>query len=139
NTGIGSMLSDDVEEKADEKDKGLIDRAVGLEYCAGSEEIYTETLKAYVEENMGDKLDTYYSADDWDNYRITAHSIKSTSKAIGAMGLSDFAKEMEAFAKEKKIGEIASRHEAFVAKYCSVIDEIKAMLRDMILDGDDRE
>ncbi|MCR4738704.1 MAG: response regulator [Lachnospiraceae bacterium] len=117
--------------------EGLIDRETGIDYCAGDQDIYYETLKAFLEENMGDKLDACYKKDDWDNYRITAHAIKSTSRSIGAVKLSEFAKQMEEYAKDDKVVQIVSRHESFISDYRDVIGEIRGMLRDRFLNSED--
>ncbi|MCR5106669.1 MAG: response regulator [Lachnospiraceae bacterium] len=112
----------------DDKDMDIsdfLDHDTAMQYCAGSEEVFEEILKTYAEDDLRGNLIESFERNDWDNYRVTVHAIKSTSKTIGATELSDFAKEMEAYAKENRISEIASRHEALIEEYGHLIDLIR--------------
>lgn len=108
----------------------LIDRETAMLYCADSEEIYHEMLKAYLEqkEKYRRDVETYYGNEDWDNYRITVHSIKSTSLTVGAVKLSEEAKELEMAAKENRIQTIRDNNEAFLQHYQEVMTQIEQMM-----------
>ena len=73
----------------------FLDQEVGLEYCAGDEEIYREILEGYLEEDRREELKKSFDAEDLATYRVNAHAIKSTSLTIGATELSAKAKALE--------------------------------------------
>ena len=81
----------------------FLDQDVGLEYCAGDEEIYREIIEGYLEEDRRAELVKYYETDDLANYRVVAHAIKSTSLTIGATELSAKAKALEYAAADGRI------------------------------------
>ena len=77
--------------------KGLIDVELGLQYSAEMIEIYQDVLQTYCtlgEEKRREIIDTF-DAEDWKNYTVYVHSLKSTSMTIGAAELSDLAKKLE--------------------------------------------
>ena len=88
----------------------FLDTDSGMEYAAGSFDFYLSLLKTYVEDDKAQKLQGFYDSADWENYRITAHSIKGTSKTIGANALSDAAKALEMAARDKDLDYIHSHH-----------------------------
>ncbi len=45
--------------------------------------------------NKKKELDSSFAAEDWQTYKIVIHAMKSTSKMIGADGLSNGARELE--------------------------------------------
>lgn len=102
--------------------EGLLDTAVGLGYCCDSEEFYREMLTSYTENRKQDALDESYLNEDWENYRILVHALKSTSLSIGAVNLSEAAKALEAAAKEGDIAFINENHAAMMKDYQSLLD-----------------
>lgn len=69
----------------------------GLNFCQGDETLYRTILGEYLqgaEAHMAD-LRKYYEAGDWKNYGIQVHTLKSTSRTIGADALSAMAAELE--------------------------------------------
>jgi len=104
-----------------------VDTAQGLHYCNGDGDFY-ETLLAQYAKESGDKkriMEEALKADNIEDYKIRVHSIKSTSKMIGAMELSAAAKELEDAAKEMNRGFIDDNQDAMLAMYESVLDAIK--------------
>ncbi len=104
-----------------------IDINTGLHYCQ-NEIFYDEMLEEYAK-GYKDKLkeiDTYYESSDWKNYRIRVHAIKSTSKMIGALELSDTAKALEAAAKDLDIDTIRNGHPDFMVMYRTLLETIMA-------------
>lgn len=63
----------------------------------GSENLYWSVLKDYykVIDQKIELIQKLYDAGDWGNYTIEVHALKSASKQIGAMELSEMAFEME--------------------------------------------
>jgi HPt (histidine-containing phosphotransfer) domain-containing protein len=103
-----AVLSEEIAQPAeaklsldDEKFRKLknfgIDLEKGLKNMGGSIETYDEILTIYFEElpEKTERLRQNGSLGDMNAYSIDAHSIKSTSASIGAMTLSEMAKEHE--------------------------------------------
>lgn len=110
----------------------MIDREVGLEYCAGSEEIYREVLEAYCEEGPAylQKMKEYQALKDWKNYSVVVHTIKSNAKTIGALELSEAAKEQEMAAKSGDEETISAKWEQVYSAYQAALEEVKNMLEE---------
>ena len=80
-----------------------------------------------MEENKETKLAElrqYFDTKDIKNYEIRVHAIKSTSKIIGAMVLSDEAKFLEGAAKGGDEAVIAEKHPDFIQKYETLMNVI---------------
>ncbi len=119
------------QEVDDEKQEApLFNKRTALMYCGGSMEMYKEILSCYIEQ--GEKhiksLEKYFEEENWKNYCIVAHSLKSTSLTIGAEGFSELAKSQEMFIKENHISEATSNHEKFIDTYRSILDTAKGMI-----------
>lgn len=108
-----------------------IDTVEGLAYCADDQEFYIDMLREYVSEAKDriDRLCSSFSSRDWKNYGIQAHSIKSTSRMIGAKNMSELARAMEMAAKDGMEEAILSGHDRFVAGYCELSEHIAARIR----------
>jgi len=100
-----------------------IDTEEGLAYCADDPEFYEEMLAEYVNEGAGNvpELKGMFEAKDWEHYRIIAHSVKSTSRMIGAKEMAERAFEMETAAKEGSTEAIIASHPQFLEKYDNLI------------------
>ena len=122
------MLEVTAEEK---KEDSLlhIDRAIGLQYCL-DDELYRQVLESYLEQGQEykEQLMSYYEAKAWHDYAVVAHAIKSSSLSIGAVTLSDLAKEQEFLGKDENEEEIAKTYDAFYEEFCETLVEIEGML-----------
>ena len=69
----------------------------GLRFCQGDETLYRTILGEYLQSADAHREDLrkYYEAGDWKNYGIQVHTLKSTSRTIGADSLSTMAAELE--------------------------------------------
>ena len=106
----------------------FLDQDVGLEYCAGDEEIYREILEGYLEEDRREELAKYYNAEDLPNYRVVAHAIKSTSLTIGATQLSEKAKALEYAAADGDMNFIKENNDEMVSAYSDILEKIRQAL-----------
>ena len=106
----------------------FLDQEVGLEYCAGDEEIYREIIEGYLEEDRREELTRYFDAEDLANYRVVAHAIKSTSLTIGATELSDKAKSLEYAAADGDLDFIKQNNAGLFEMYTDILTKIKAAL-----------
>ncbi|MBR5066997.1 MAG: Hpt domain-containing protein, partial [Lachnospiraceae bacterium] len=65
-----------------------------------------------------------YANKDWNNYGIYVHSLKSTSKMIGATELSEIAAELEAAAGKEDVATIDAKQDKMCSLYEDVLKEI---------------
>ena len=103
-----------------------VDTAAGLAYCGGDEQFYKELLVEYAgnpDEKLGD-LKKYFENKNWKDYSIRVHAVKSTSKMIGAMEISEVAKYLEDSSKESDEEKVVSRHSGFMIDYGKLIRTI---------------
>ncbi|MCH5188378.1 MAG: response regulator, partial [Oscillospiraceae bacterium] len=109
----------------------LLDIATGLSYMGGSEEIYKDALSLYVK--TGDEklalIARLFEQEDWKNYVIEVHALKSTSLSIGAARLSELAKALEAAGKAGELNSsAANRNAELLGLYAGVIDACRSYL-----------
>lgn len=83
---------------------------------SGSEDAFITVAKIFSEsvEQKMDEIKGYYFSEDWENYTIKVHALKSSAKLVGAMELADAAQKLENAGNEKNIEYILSNHEEFV-------------------------
>lgn len=117
----------------------FLDTATGLTYCCEDEGFYVSMLETYLENSRLEDMKSFFEQRDFDNYRITVHSIKSTSLTIGAAELSGEAKGLEMAQKSGDIGYIEENHQRVYEMYGEMLQKIKAVLDDPddILGGDE--
>lgn len=108
-------------------DSDLIDKVLGLHFCKDDEDFYKAVLEEYNKEsdNLLPALEKYYSEQDWDNYGVSAHALKSTSKIIGATKLSEIAAGMEAAAGNNDVDLINKEHGNMIKAYKEVLGAIR--------------
>ena len=70
-------------------------------------------LGEFVSGTKDEELTGFLQNEDWDNYRITVHALKSNAKTIGAMELSEEARLQEMAAKENRTEDVSANHQAF--------------------------
>ncbi len=104
---------------------------VGLKYCMDSKEFFVQMLKKFTDEKKAAKIQEKYDANDWKNYQILVHALKSTSLSIGAENLSEQAKKLELAAKDGAIEEILANHADLMAEYKKIREEIKKWLEEV--------
>ena len=107
-----------------------IDTDAGIKYCVGDQEFYKSLLIQFANETSEKipSLKKFFHEKDWHNYEIIVHALKSTSKMIGIMDLSEEAKALEMAAKELKADFITDNHEQVLMDYSRYAAEIKEKL-----------
>ncbi|HAL01896.1 MAG TPA: hypothetical protein DCP07_00910 [Lachnospiraceae bacterium] len=105
----------------------FLDVETGLKFCAGKEDFYEKMIQAYIKQNLLDKLKTAYENKSYEEYRLHAHSLKSTSHTIGAMEVFDLATKIDAAVKAKDLSYVDVNHEEFEEKYGSLLQRLKDM------------
>lgn len=119
----------------------FLDTATGMTYCCEDEGFYVSMLETYLENSRLEDMKNFFEQRDFENYRITVHSIKSTSLTIGAAELSGEAKGLEMAQKSGDIGYIEENHQRVYEMYGEMLQKIKAVLDDPddILGGEETE
>ena len=127
--------SDQKEEKKQESDAFEIlerigvDTMQGLSYCQKDKNFYCQLLLEYAKnsEEKIKNLQNYYDSNNWEDYSIRTHAVKSTSKMIGAVGLYDTARFLEEASKNKDIDEINRKHDEFMIRYTKLMNTINEL------------
>lgn len=103
---------------------------------AGSETLFWQILKEYAKSipKKTKLLQQYMDEENWKNYTIEAHSLKSFSKQIGALELSELAAKMEKAGNNNDIEFIRTYHSEMLAQY-QEFAAILAQYSDGIDDG----
>ena len=109
-----------------------------LAYCKNDMNFYQELLHKFVvdADKKKSEIDHYFKREDYDNYRIVIHALKSTAKMIGADALSELAQELEAAVQNKDIGYVREHHEEMLLEYSRVVDRISETMDDKKNDTD---
>ena len=68
-------------------------------------------------------LEERFAEEDWKNYIIEVHALKSSSISVGAVKLSECAKELEFAGKEENYELIKEKHPALIKLYEAVLAE----------------
>ena len=107
-----------------------IETDAGMKYCLNDFEFYKSLLIQFATEynEKNPVIGRYYESADWKNYEILVHALKSTAKMIGAVSLSDQAKQLELAAKEKKEEFIKENHYPAMSEYSMVAKGISTVL-----------
>lgn len=109
----------------------LIDRVIGLRYSADSEEIYREFMLMFCD-MMPEKKTTImqcFTEEDWANYTVAVHALKSTALNVGAKVLSEKALALEKAGKAQQISFIKEHHQDLVECYERTVQEGYEMFR----------
>ena len=108
----------------------LFDCNRGLVYAGGDEETYREILTLFV--NTFPKksacIEEFFHNQNWRNYEIDVHALKSTSKSVGAAMLSELAKELEFAAKADNSQLINEKNSELLELYKKTVEEITQFL-----------
>lgn len=85
----------------------LVCRKKGVEACQ-SEMVYERIKGEFLLSGRGllEELCLLFEQEDWENYIIKVHALKSTARFLGAQALSDLAKEIEGAGNEGRLEEV---------------------------------
>ena len=106
---------------------------VGLQNCQGDEELYRTLLREFEQSapSRVSEIGRCFDELDWENYGIQVHALKSSSKLIGADGLSKVAARLEAAADAGRVQDIVAEHDAMLGLYASAVGAIRAMMQEL--------
>ncbi len=102
-----------------------LDVEKGLIYC-GTEEDYLEIISVNWMNGQSeqDKICRTYEQEDWKNYTIYVHGLKSAMMSIGAVEVSNMALELERAGKEGRIEYIHENHGILLKKYRELLEAL---------------
>ena len=102
-----------------------INYSKGLVYTGGNKAVYLEVLKVYAGngEVAKESLDKRFEEENWADYVIEVHALKSSSLSVGAETLSELAKELELAGKEGNYSLIKEKHAELSELYKEVVLE----------------
>ena len=119
----------DIDENSENNEKidipGLeCDKAISM---VGTAALYMKILKEYYKniKPNHEQLALAYANEDWENYTIKVHALKSSSRQIGAMDLSEKAAALEAAGKSDDIEYIRNNSDEALTQYIGLIDILK--------------
>jgi CheY-like chemotaxis protein len=97
---------------------------------ATSMEMYKQSLETYVSSvpTVVEKIASYRNADDIENYTITVHGLKSSSKIIGATEISEKARELENFGHDGESAKAYAGADELISMLCDISERIKTEL-----------
>ena len=97
-----------------------LDVEQGILYCNG-EEAYIDILRVFCEdwEDSIVQLEDLFERQDWKNYTVAVHGLKSALFSIGVSRISEMAKQLEFAGKENRIAYIEENHTKLAEDYKS--------------------
>lgn len=105
-----------------------LDVNIAKGFCSDDINFYLEVLESYVIHQQVEVLEKSYANKDLDAYLVQIHALKSTSKSIGAMHMSEHARALEIAAKEKDMDYIRKNHVCVIAEYKELLERVSATL-----------
>lgn len=118
-----------------------IQMQAGIQNCGGDVEIYQSILKFIVENGLEreKELQHFLQAEDFENYTIAVHALKSTFANIGAIQQSEMARNLEMAGKEGKFDVIREGHAPLMQEYREVLEHIGKYLENLSEFAEDME
>ncbi len=112
------------------KDGEHISITKGMYYAGGSEEAYYEILDMYVRkgEDKIRQMNSLVEQEEWKDYTIEVHALKSTSLSIGAAELSEYAKNLELAGKSGDYDIIVKNNDSLMELFGKVLEEGRRLL-----------
>ena len=94
-----------------------LDLSVGIKN-SGSVDAYLPLLKIFYEslDEKSDEIEGFYAAENWQDYTIKVHALKSSARIIGAVSFGEEAQLLENAGKSGDLAYIHEHHADFMAK-----------------------
>lgn len=86
---------------------------------SGSEEALRKVMRVFYDSigTKSEEIQSRYEEQDWKNYTIKVHALKSSARLVGALELGIRAEKMENAGKEEDLDYIHENHEALLSAY----------------------
>ena len=107
------------------------DTAAGLGFASDDSEFYQELLTDFAcgKERSLPVIRSDYEQEDWADYQIRVHALKSTARQVGANELSELALAQELAAKDRNVEAIKAGAEKLLEQYGNTCDLIRKCLQ----------
>ncbi len=102
---------------------------VALPYCCDEVSFYLDVLKQFSENHRLEDMEAQFAEGNFEEYRINAHSLKSTSLTIGLEGLSERARATEFALKTGNIEYAKYNHTELMELYHDCLEKIRLFLK----------
>ena len=103
----------------------FLNTELGLSYHGNDAAFYLEILQMMLHTNHYSELQECYKNHDWKHYQLLVHSLKGSTKSIGAEQLSYQALVLENAAKTGDYDYIHAHHNSFMQDYHTLLDQLK--------------
>lgn len=103
--------------------------AIALPYCCDDINFFLDVLKKFAESKRYEEMQQQFASEDFEEYRINAHSLKSTSLTIGLEGLSERARASEFAIKSGNIDYAKFNHNELMEMYAEALNKIRTYLK----------
>lgn len=115
-----------------------LDVEAGIRNCGGSQGDYLQVLEVVARHGTKrvEKLENMIQNEDFENYTIDVHALKSTAANIGAMQLSKLAYSQEMAGKAKQYDVVRQNNRSLLYLYVTVLAEIGLLRSEGILQGE---
>lgn len=104
----------------------MINTELGMRYCCENEKMYQEMLIMFADlwQNKKSRLEEAYQEEDWKNYMVYVHSLKSSALSIGAEKLSELARQHEMAAKAVLNNDDAEKNLMFLKEQRKALSDL---------------
>ncbi|MEE3468480.1 MAG: ATP-binding protein, partial [Eubacterium sp.] len=111
---------------------------VGAMEGMGSEEAFKPILDIFYEtiDENSQEIDDLYNAEEWEDYTILVHALKSSARIVGALDLGEAAFAMEMAGKERNLDYVHANHEKLMTDYRAFKDILRDIYEEVPEDTD---
>ncbi len=110
-------------------------------HLLGSEQLFWTVLKNYYQaiEKKANAIDSFLQAEDWANYTIEVHALKSSSRQVGANALSNKAAALEKAGNARDTSFIRSNTPALLEQYRAYLETLSDYFKEEETGSSDKE
>lgn len=105
-----------------------IDFEKGINYCAGDEEFYIDVLSDYVAENRKAEMEELFASENYADYAVEVHALKSTSRTLGLEKMGNLAEKLEHAAKDGNTEYVKANHAEAMDYFNSLLKNITELV-----------
>lgn len=118
-----SLLSE--EKGLKDLEQAGINVRLALSYCGDRDGLRDIAIMYHSQgEQRNSQIEQLYKEENWKNYAIAVHALKSNSKGIGAEELAEFALSLEMAGKENRVDYILDHHEELIEKHNALLNAL---------------
>ncbi len=103
----------------------------GVEYCGGVPE-YLDALSIFAAsiDSRSAEMESCYLREDWENYTIKVHALKTMARSIGATELSQLAQGLEDAGRSEDTGALVAGHSVLLSLYRSLEEPLRPLVEE---------